>query len=351
MLPQGSSYGSSRLDTVMRESLQPRFVDTVLRSNKFAGDMLKSTETFNSSVMNFPLKYQKGVSGSSFSGYDQLQTSASNTRVKMVYSPKFYNVNVSLPKTEVAISKTDGDVIDLVAAEMKSRAEDCADDVGTIFQLNGTGNGGKDFLGLQAIVDNGTNVSTIGGLSRTTYPTLRSTVTASGGTLTLEKVRSLYNSIADGDVEPNSIYTSYDVYGLFEKILFPGVRYTQPAETRSTSERLTALAGFGKIAWLGMDVEPDRKIDTYNAGKMYMLNKNFLKFYAMKQYPNGQAMSLGASIIEGGQYDKNSSKGFFWTDWVEAYNAQAWNGFVVLGGELITDNPRRHGVLTGIVTV
>lgn len=296
------------------------------------------------------IKYQKGIAGQSFNGYDQLQTAASQTRVKMVYTPKFFATNVSLPKTEIAIGRTVNAVIDLVAAEMKSRAEDCADSVGTLFQLTGQGNFGKDFLGLQAIVDDGSTVNTIGGLSRSTYPTLQSTVTSTGGTLTLAKIRSLYNSIADGDVEPNKIYTSYEVYGLMEKVLFPAVRYNASSEVRSEGERLMVQSGLGEISWLGMGVKADRKIDTYNTGNLFMLNMDFMKFYAMKNYPDAESIALGSSIIEGGQYDKTAPKGFFWTGFVDSYNAQAVNGQVILGGEFMTDNPRRSGRLTGITT-
>lgn len=350
-MAQGSSYGSGRVDTTVREFLAPKFVDTVLRSNRFAGDTLKKVEDFNSDVMTFPIKVFKGTAGQSFSGYDQLPTAAAQTRVKMVYIPKFYAKNISLPKTEIAIARTKNGVIDLVAAEMKSGATDAADDIGTIFQLDGTGNGGKDFLGLQALVDDGTTAPFIGNLSRFVYPTLQGTVTSSGGTLTLDKVRALYNNIADGTVEPNKMYTSYTVYGLFEKILFPGVRYTQPAEVKAAGQRLVANAGFGEIAWLGMDVLADRKIDTLNTGTLFMLNTEFLKFYAMMNYPGAEKISLESDIIEGGQYNDapgSESKGFFWTGFVDAYNAQAYNGDVILGGELMTDDPRRQGRLTNI---
>lgn len=352
-MAQGSSYGSGRIDTTVREFLAPKFVDTVLRSNRFAGDVLKKVETFNSDVMTFPIKVFKGTQGTSFSGYDQLPTAAAQTRVKMVYIPKFYAKNVSLPKTEVAIAKTKNAVIDLVAAEMKSGAQDAADSIGSIFQLDGTGNGGKDFLGLQALVDDGSLVPTIGNLSRITYPTLQGTVTASGGTLTLDKVRSLYNSIADGSVEPDKMYTSYTVYGLFEKILFPGVRYNATSEVKTEGQRLKLNAGAGEISWLGMDVLADRKIDTLNTGTLFMLNTEFLRFYAMENYPDAEKIALSSDLIEGGQYNDapgNESKGFFWTGFVNAYNAQAWNGDVILGGELMTDDPRRQGRLTGITT-
>ena len=50
-------------------------------------------------------------------------------------------------------------------------------------------------LGLAALVDDGTSVSTIGGISRSTYTTLKGTVTASSGTLTLAKLDTLWINV------------------------------------------------------------------------------------------------------------------------------------------------------------
>jgi hypothetical protein len=43
--------------------------------------------------------------------------------------------------------------------------------------------------------------------------------------------------------------------------------------------------------------------------------------------------------------------GFSWTGWIKSTNQFAFNSYITLGGNLITDNPRRHGKLTGITSV
>ena len=75
---------------------------------------------------------------------------------------------------------------------MESRSQDMADDIGNFFQGDGTAFGGKAPMGLKGIVDDGTNLASYGGLSRATYSGLNATVTASGGTISLLKVRQLY---------------------------------------------------------------------------------------------------------------------------------------------------------------
>ena len=53
------------------------------------------------------------------------------------------------------------------------------------------------------------------------YAALNATVTASGGSISLLKVRQLWNAIADGPVRPNMIITDYTTWAYFEQLLTP----------------------------------------------------------------------------------------------------------------------------------
>ena len=127
---------TNRVDTLTLDYLAPQVVDTVLRSNVFATAMLAKTKKFRSSTMDFPIKYQKGVAGTSFAGFDVLPTSASDTRVLMVFNPRFYAINVALPGTEIAANNTIQKVMDLATVEMRSRAQDLADEIGAELEIN-----------------------------------------------------------------------------------------------------------------------------------------------------------------------------------------------------------------------
>jgi len=179
--------------TTVNTYLGNSWVDQVLRDNKFFGEVLANTEKFKAGVMNFPMKYQKGVASVSFNGFDQLPTSQQPVSVNMTFYPAFVATNVALSGTDLSVNQTEMQTIDLMKVTMQSRAQDAADDVGNYFQGNGVG---KDPAGLGNIVDDGSVASTYGGLSRATYTGLNATVTASGGTISLLKVRQLSNSIS-----------------------------------------------------------------------------------------------------------------------------------------------------------
>jgi len=339
---------TNRVDTLTLDYLVPRVVDTVLRANTFTTSMLTKVKKFRSSTMDFPIKYQKGVSGTSFSGFDVLPTSASDTRVLMVYNPRFYANNVALPLTEIAANNTVQKVMDLATVEMRSRAQDMADDIGSLLYGDGTGNSSKDFLGLGAIVDDGTSVASIGGLSRTTYTTLASTVTASGGTLSLAKMRTLYNAIADATIIPTSSYTTYAIWALYEQLLQPQERIMKNI---NMAENFKGFTGYKAMEFAGLPIMADRKC---TSGVLFFLNEEFLDFYALPtaipQF-GGEPAPVASKLFVGNSYNEVDSLGFSWSGWIKSTNQAAFNSFITLGGNLITDNPRRHGKLTGITSV
>ena len=339
---------TNRVDTVTLDYLVPQVVDTVLRGNVFATAMLAKTKKFRSSTMDFPIKYQKGTAGTSFSGFDVLPTSASDTRVLMVYNPRFYAANVALPGSEIAANNTIQKVMDLATVEMRGRAQDLADDIGTLAYSDGTGNSNKDFLGLGALVDDGTSVATIGGLSRSTYTTLQSTVTASSGTLSLLKMRTLYNAIADATVIPTTAYTTYTVGALYESLLQPQERIMKDVNIAANFKGYT---GFKTLEFAGLPVILDRKC---TSGVLFFLNEEFLDFYALPtaipQF-GGESVPVASKLFAGNSYNEVDSLGFSWTGWIKSTNQFAFNSFIVLGGNFITDNPRRHGKLTGVTSV
>ena len=144
----------SRVTTTTQDLILPKVVDTILNSNVFATRMLgKAKKWAAGEILRMPVKVSKNSTGTSFSGFDTFSTSATNNRVNLSYSPKFYQITVALPLDELSANQTDAKVLDLAAVEMASASHDMADDIGTLFFLDGTGNGSKDFLGLGALVD------------------------------------------------------------------------------------------------------------------------------------------------------------------------------------------------------
>lgn len=334
------------VDVLTLEYIVPRVVDTILRANTFATRMLSKTKRFQAATQDFPIKFQRGTAVVSFIGFQTLPIDFTDTRVLLKYNPTFVTANVALAATDIAANNVAQKVMDLTQVEMDSRAQDLADSMGSY--LYGTGQGTNP-NGLANLVDSGSVASTVGGLSRTTYTTLQSTITSTA-TLSLSAMRTLYNAIADASVVPTRSYTDYPTWALYEQLLTPQSRIYKEV---NIAPNYKGFEGFQGLMFSGMEIVPDRK--NPNSGVMYFLNENYMDWYAldtsMEQFEGARKVDVASKLFVGNSYSEVDSLGFYWTGFIKATNMFAFNSFIVLGGNLVTDNPRRHGALTNITGI
>lgn len=335
---------STRLTSVTDKYLIPKVVDTVLGSNVLTRKMLSRAKMWSGEKIRKSFAHSKNDQGGSFSGLETHSTTAVATRLTLEFAAKFYEIPVVVPLTELSTNRTDKNkIIDLAAAELEWAALSAADDIGTMFYGDGTGNGSKDFMGLEAIVDDSTNVDSYGGHSRTTYTTLKSTVTASGGTLTLDKMATLYNAISDGAVSPTLGLCSPTVFSYYEKLLNPQERIAK--EVKDMKGGLVAGSGFTGLFYKGFPILADRKA---TSGVLYFVNEDFLEWRALPM-AGKKPVNYGVKDYEGNDYINGvKGLGFSWSDWIIPTNQASLIGHLYLGGELWSSNPKRHGKLTGI---
>jgi len=335
-------YGQ-RIQTTVAQKYLPFVVDTVLNSNVMFQRVVRAAKKWSGRTLRKAVKVSKNQTGTSFRGFDTFSVAATDNRQFLEFEPRFYQITVALPGDELSVADTESKVLDLMKLTIQSDTEDMADDLGTIFYADGTGNGGKDPLGLAALVDDGSNVATIGGLSRATFPTLASTVTGSGGTLTLAKIDTLWISVTSGAQKPTAIYTTEAIFNFYGQLLRPQERINKDV---GTMKGISGGTGFTALAYNGKPVLMDEKC---TAGAFIMLNEDFVDFYALPYY-NAKPVAY-KDQIEGNDYDAPVGLGFSWSDWVIPANSASVVGHVYFGGQFITTNPKRHGKLTAITGV
>lgn len=351
-----------RIQTTTRQKLMPYVVDTILNSNVFAQRALKSAKRWSGRQMLFPVKYKKNVTGTSFSGMDTFSTSATDNRVNMTFDPAFYQITCALPLDELSTnqgSASEEQILDLAALELQSSAQDMADDIGSILYKDGTGNASKDPLGLGAAVDDGTSVATYGGLTRATYTTLNSTVTASGGTLTLAKMDTLYNAVTSGAQKPSLGLTTEAIFSLYGQLLQPQERIVKDVPTMKSGGDMgkegtgfIGGTGFTGLYFKGFPILADEKANQFtgSATPLIFLNDNYVSWYALPMAMT-EPVKYKNTDVRGNDYSSVLGLGFSWSGWIKPSNQAAVVGHIYLGGQLISDNPKRHGVLTGITGI
>lgn len=336
-------YGQ-RIQTTVQTKYLPFVVDTVLNSNVLFQRVVRGAKKWGGRTLRSPIKVSKNTTGQSFRGFDALSTSATDNRQFLEFTPSFYQITVALPGDELSVADTEDKVLDLMKLTIQSDTEDMADDLGTIFYADGTGNSGKDPLGLAALVDDGNAVATIGGLSRSTYTTLQSTVTASSGTLSLAKVDTLWAAVTSGAQKPTAIFTTETVFNLYGQLLRPQERINKEASRMKGG--LFGTTGFTALDYNGKPVIMDEKC---TSGAFIMVNENFVDFYALP-YVDAKPVAY-KSQIEGNDYEAPIGLGFSWSDWIIPANAASRVGHIYFGGQFITNNPKRHGKLTGVTGI
>jgi hypothetical protein len=347
-------YGQ-RIQTTVQTSYLPYVVDTVLNSNIEFQRIIRAAKKWSGRTKRVPVKVTKNTTGTSFAGYDTFSTAATDNRQYMEFTPSFYQITVSLPGDELAVADTEDKVLDLMKLTIQSDTEDMADDLGTLIYADGTGNNSKDPLGLAACVDDGTSVSSIGGLARATYTTLKSTVTSSSGTLSLAKMDTLWNAVVAGSQKPTIGLTTETVFALFGQLLRPQEHIMKPVGETKAMKSGSGFANQGTdgmtgLNYNGMGIVGDEKC---TSGALIFLNENYLDWYALPfslggiQYKPVQYKSQ----IKGNDYDAPIGLGFSWSDWIIPANQGAVVGHIYLGGQLIPTNPKRSGKLTAITGI
>ena len=335
----------NRVTTTTQDKYLPFLVDSVLNSNVFATRQLGAAKSWSGSQIRFPVKVSKNSTGTSFSGFDTFSTNATNNRITLDYNPTAYQITVALPLDELTANQTDEKVLDLASVEIATAAQDMADDIGTLFYADGTGNSSKDFLGLAAIVDDGSGVATIGGQSRSTYSTLQSTVTASGGTLTLALMQTLYSNVSSGSQKPTLGLCPEAVYDFYQQLLNPQERI--PKDVAMVKRGLVGGTGFSSLFFMGFPILADEKA---TAQTLFFVNEDFIDFYG-RPMATTEAVKYKSVDIRGNDYSSVLGLGFSWSGWIKPSNQAAVVGHIYLFGNMVTSNPKRHGRLTGITAV
>ena len=328
-------YGQ-RVQTTVQTEYLPYLVDTILGSNVLFQRVVRAAKKWSGRTLRVPVKVSKNTTGQSFRGMDTFSVAATDNRQFMEFTPSFYQITCSLPGDELSVADTDSKILDM----MKLTIQSDTDDLGAIFYSDGTGNDSKDPLGLAALVDDGSSVANIGGLARATYTTLKGTVTASGGTLTLAKFDTLWINTATGSQKPSAFYTTEAIFNFYGQLLRPQERITKDA---SLMKGLSAGTGFTALSYNGKPVLMDEKC---TSGALIAVREDDLDWFALP-YKFAKPVSY-KSQVEGNDYEAPIGLGFSWSDWIIPANAAGVVGHIYFGGQFITRNPKRHGKLTGI---
>jgi len=342
-------------------------VDGILNYPMFASRLLYKGKQFSGDGRGEQPTIIKDVkiSGRSqfqwFDGLDSLNSSAENVVVQL----QFNDAHASMPMVEIMTEsfarEGSGEDVDYPAFEYEDALNETVEGLSrAVFDTSGAAD---QPLSLEEVVDDGTNLATYGGQTRASYDSLDSTVTASGGTMTLAKLATLRSTISDSGPRenPTVIVTSDTIADLYEQFLTPTVtrEYKSMAINGMYPVATDAPSmgqGFGGVnTYSGIPIIRDKRS---TSGVLYMLNENYLHWAGRTRVPTSfkefvKPVKLGKGKVVEGQVSQGPTKyhGFFYQAKQMMPNQAGIISRFYLFGQMWSDQPRRQGKLTGITGV
>jgi hypothetical protein len=213
--------------------------------------------------ITLPLIYGLNGTAGSYSGYDTISTTPQDGISAAEYSWKQFAVSVSISGIEEAMNNGEQEVIDLLEAKVMQAEESALESMDVMFFGDGTGNGGKNWNGLDNLAFR--NDLVVGNIDPATNAFWQARQDTTAVALTLALMETNYNTVSVGNDRPNVILTTQALYEKYNSLLQPQLRYT---DTR------TADAGFENLVFHGAPVTYD--VNT-QSGRMYMLNTKYLR--------------------------------------------------------------------------
>lgn len=261
-----------------------------------------------------PVLYAFNDTVGSYDGYDLIDTTPQDGFGEAVYDWKQYAGSITIDGRTERLNAGSAQIINILTAKIDQLRISMEDDLNSMLWGAGTGNSGKDFLGLQAIV---LGSGTLGGIDPSTE-TWWVSRTDSGTDLTtfdgVKDLSTMYNGLRIAKSVPDFLFTTQAVFEAYEALAVPNMRFEGAAK---------ADLGFETAAFRGAELLFDADCPS---GSIYFLNTKYLQFV------------------------KHSQAWLKMLPFASPVNQDAKTALVISMGELVTDVRRAHGVITSVVT-
>lgn len=266
---------TSEVNTFANRYIMPNIIDQRYKSRALLGVMNSKgrVKTIDGgSIVVQPILAQPNQTAASYFGADILNADAQE---------EFTNAQIRWCAAYAAATIVNTDklrctgrtaALDLVEAKTESAFMACFDKVGSFVFGNGNGNGGKDWDGLGAAVNNAAGFQVYLGIDRVANPWWQAQVVNPGTptALSTASMGTLYVNCQVDEERPQLIVTTPAGYVAFEQLLTPNERFMD--------DTLGNFA-FNNLAFKGSAVVMDSGCP---ANTMYFLNMDHLRLFLHK---------------------------------------------------------------------
>lgn len=229
------------------------------------------------SIITEELLYGENTTVTSFEGLDTISLARQEGITAAEYNWKQVGGSVVMSSRDKARNSGRSEIINLLEARMMQTEMTISNQVAVMLFGDGTGNAGKDFLGLDAIVSTTPTVGVLGGIDRSDAANAfwRNQANTGGFSFAASgpaAFSTMHRLLMRGADKPDLIVVGTDVYGYMQAAAFNRVFYDNP--------RLADL-NFHALKFEGVDVIFDPACPSDRA---YFLNTKYLKFNVHRDY-------------------------------------------------------------------
>lgn len=317
--------GNANYDTLQTTTLE-KYAEKTLKDNIFDSNaffkLIKekgNTTLDGGQIILEPILYGRNSTAGSYSGYDSLSAVPQEgiTSAQFAWKQNYAGIIISGLEDDIQ-NVGESAVIKLLKAKMMQAEESLIRVTNQQLYADGTGNGGKDIIGLSLAVD---SAGTYGNINRTNNSWWSAQEAAGSTTLAVEGSSSSLQRMYDlaskggGRMSPDLGLTTRFVFEQLESFFTPDRRY---------SDGKLAAFGFDSLRFRGScDVTWD---EDCTAGYFYFLNTKTFKFVT---HPARNFK------VDGPKRPTNE-------------DSKIWH--ILWAGALTCNEPRRNAKITGLVT-
>lgn len=351
------SPSNDRVNNITLEDINAKVVDTANKSSEVMKRVVSQPGRWNGRAKQIPIFTNTSTLGTSFKSTETFDTTIDMNTVNLNFFPTGYAQPVGVSLVERSINATPAGVVDLYQTSYQYAQNSMITNLASIFYGYGSGN---DFDGFGNSVDNGTNTSSYGGLTRATYPTINAfLVAASAGVVDLATMAAADDgsTISGNESESsNVIMASQAVWSLYDSLLEPQARYATQQSlggfidgstnvNGNPGNGLQLSAGATSVMYRGKPLVRDQKCP---AGSMFFWNEDWYQFNSLPL--KGLSIVATTESATNGAYDKYKVSAFQFREMMAPVNQLSEVGIFVMYGDLFCLNPNRNALITGITT-
>lgn len=268
------------LSASTHRNLMPEMTDNVFLGNPLMMLFIKRTQlTDGGATFVAPIRISRNAAGSSYQGADviPIQYDTANV-IGAEWNWAQYARALGITGLDALRNRGARAVTNLIKTSLEGIEMELREDMGTDLYSDGTNNNSKAFVGLDAAVDDGTNVVTYGGVSRTTYPNWKANYYANGGVgraWTPTLLNTAFDTASKDNDRPGVIMITHGIYQKHLTFAQAGIRHYGDASA--------ADLGFRSLTYQMRPMIVDEMIPTSPQHRAYLLNLKYFVFYTSSE--------------------------------------------------------------------